>query len=129
MVYFRDDGITLSETHRQQLKALVVKIGGKSLWIEIRGHTTRLPVDKKVARDHTDLAFKRALAVRQFLVDVQKIPSNRLRLSIAGPNEPIYLGLDPARVRDNARVDVFLLNQNVDNLSGTKDQRDARFTK
>ena len=129
VIHFENDGAELSEHNKTQLDALVVKLGGKPQSIEIRGHTTRRPVKTgQTGNDHWDLAFSRSRTTMKYLVNEKKIAPNRIRLSMAGQHEPVYLGTDPQQINRNARVEVFLLNQSVDSHQGTKKQRENRFT-
>jgi len=108
---FSETSAELSATEREHLSALVERLQGKSQRIEIRGHTTRRPTAEADGfDDHWQLAFARCREVERFLT-AAGIDSRRLRLSVAGGNEPAYIGDDPLGKRENSRVDVFLLDE------------------
>jgi chemotaxis protein MotB len=102
-------------------------LGGKPQRIEIRGHTSRRPIsgDSDYA-DHWDLAFRRCHNVMDYLIELG-IDPERLRLSVAGPNEPLHLSARPDRQQRNPRVEVFMLEEVVKDLQGTREERDARY--
>jgi len=110
-VLFAEDSIELSPTEQQQLRALAERLQGKGQRIEIRGHTTRRPLPPgSPYADHWELAFARCRVVQQMLVEAG-IKPHRLRLSVAGGNEPAYVGNDPLGNRENSRVEAFLLDE------------------
>lgn len=94
-----------------KLRLIVDQFQGKLQKIEIRGHTSRRPLPKDSPfADHWDLAYARCREVQKVLVDAG-IDPKRLRISVAGPNEPSYTGDDVARRKANSRVEAFLLNE------------------
>lgn len=110
-VLFAEDSTELAPTEQQQLRALAERLQGKGQRIEIRGHTTRRPLPPGGPyADHWELAFARCRAVQQLLVEAGIAP-HRLRLSVAGGNEPAYVGDDPLGNRENSRVEAFLLDE------------------
>lgn len=110
-VLFAEDSVELSPTERQQLRALAERLQGKGQRIEIRGHTTRRPLPPGGPyADHWELAFARCREVQRLLIDAGIAPQ-RLRLSVAGGNEPAYVGDDPLGNRENSRVEAFLLDE------------------
>jgi chemotaxis protein MotB len=110
-VLFAEDSAELSPTERQQLRALAERLQGKGQRIEIRGHTTRRPLPPGgVYADHWELAFARCREVQRLLIEAGIAP-HRLRLSVAGGNEPAYQGDDPLGNRENSRVEAFLLDE------------------
>lgn len=108
---FAEDSVELGEFEREQLHALARRMQGKGQKIEIRGHTTRrpLPADGPY-KDHWELAFVRCREVQRLLT-ADGIEPKRLRLSVAGGNEPAYTGDETLRNRENSRVEVFLLDE------------------
>ena len=116
---FNEHSDALSEHAKSLLKNLATDLIGKPQLIEVRGHTTRrpLPADSPFA-DHWELAEARCRATMQFLIDDVGIEPERIRTTAAGPHEPIYSGTDPVQLRQNDRVEVFLLDQTVQGLSG-----------
>lgn len=112
-VFFEEGAAELSEPFRQQLSALAEQIGGKAQRIEVRGHTSgRSLPDGAPFRDQWDLAYARSRKVMEYLV-LQGIPSRRIRLSVAGSNEPAHQGNDPLLLRENSRVQVSLLDETL----------------
>jgi hypothetical protein len=45
----------------------------------------------------------------------------------AGSDEPLHFGIDPEKLKLNSRVDVFLLDELTDGLTGTADEREDRL--
>jgi chemotaxis protein MotB len=70
-----------------------------------------------------DLGYQRGRAVLEYLVNDQAIEAARFRVVSAGASEPMHAGNDPAGMRSNARVEVFLLDETVNDLRGTPDER------
>lgn len=110
-VLFDEYSAQLGETQQSELRALAERLQGKGQRIEIRGHTTRRPLPAEGRfQDHWQLAFARCREVEQLLV-AAGIDDNRMRLSVAGGNEPAYIGDETLRIRENSRVEVFLLDE------------------
>lgn len=128
VVYFKEGLQTLSDEAKAILDAEVEQLAGKPQKIEIRGHTTQqlaMPgTDPLVAMN---VSYSRCQAVMQYLIEKHNIPPNRMRLSAAGAWEPMYLSGEPEKVQQNPRVEVFLLEETVDQLIGTAQERDDRF--
>ena len=61
----------------------------------------------------------------RFLVDQVKIDARRVRVSVAGPHEP--LTIEPDEKHLNSRVEVFLLDETVGDLAGSKAEQARRF--
>lgn len=112
----------------QDAAALSELLAGKPQRIEIRSHTAFTPVPRDSGfSDHDGLAFAQANNIKRLLVDGIGIDPERIRLAIAGPYEPIYLGTDPKRLHENARVEVYLLNESVSEAVGTEEERQQRY--
>ena len=58
-----------------------------------------------------------------YLTEKHGIAPERIRLSSAGAWEPMFLSSDPDKSRMNPRVEVFLLEETVDQLIGTAQER------
>jgi chemotaxis protein MotB len=110
-VTFAEGSAEVTDDQREALRHLGEQLQGKLQKIEIRGHTTRrpLPAGSPFA-DHWQLAYARSHEVMRLLTE-QGIDAKRLRLSVAGGNEPAYVGDDARELRANGRVDLFLLNE------------------
>ncbi|MCR4413069.1 MAG: OmpA family protein, partial [Thermoguttaceae bacterium] len=76
-------------------------------------------------RDHWDLAYDRCKAVRDFLVG-QGIDPRRIRLGVAGENEPLDSDDDPVPARQNSRVDIHHLNEYVSSPAGVENPRPGK---
>lgn len=127
-VFFDEVSTALKEAEKQKLRDLAVKIIGKPQKIELRGHTSRRPLDPGSGyNNHYELAFQRTQVVRDFLVNDLKINELRIRLNLAGMYEPLHLGIDPDKLKMNSRVDVFTLDEVAEGLEGTDEQRSDRL--
>ena len=125
MIFFADDSAALDDQAQERLKRLVPWIAGKPQKIEIRGHTSRQP--QAANTDHVDpwqLSYARCQAASQFLEE-QGIPADRIRLSQAAGNEPYSTRVEPQWQARNSRVEVYLLNEYVQDLIGTRDEGDG----
>lgn len=126
VVYFKEDSDKLDETAIQSLQAQSLEFGGKPQKIEVRGHTSLrpLPPDSPF-KSHWDLAYARCMAVKEFLVSLG-IDERRIRISVSGKNEPFHIGTDPLLLKQNSRVEVFLLDEVIDDLVGTQQEQSNR---
>ena len=105
----------LNENHRRKLHEAAEMFAGKANRIEIRGHATgRPPEAGDTYRDEWELAFQRCYRTMQQLVDQEGIDRRRIRLGLAGKNEPLYRGVEPESLRMNSRVEVYMLNEIVE---------------
>lgn len=128
VVFFAEPATELSPQNQEELTQLAAVLGGKPQKIEIRGHTSQRPLAAgEQAGDHWELAYRRSHATMQFLVEQLKIDPQRIRISVAGPYEPAYISSDPERMRENPRVEVFLLEEVAADLAGTPDEQSQRF--
>jgi chemotaxis protein MotB len=128
VLFFERRTADLTEKHKTVLRQLAVTIEGKPQKIEVRGHTLRHPISgSEQYRDNWDLAYARSRAVMQYLQDVVKIMPSRFRVSVAEANEPIHVGTDRAKLRQNSRVEVYMLNEVVADLMGTDVEKGQRF--
>jgi chemotaxis protein MotB len=119
VIYFPEDSAELTEDNKRSLRAIIPQIIGKPQKIEIRGHTSRRPVDADgIVRDHWDLAYQRCYNTMQYLIE-QGIERERIRLGAAAANEPLDSGIDPELRKRNARVEVLLWDERIDDLNGS----------
>ena len=131
-VYFADGSAELDEVAQKRLTRLLPWIMGKPQKIEVRGHA---PDSSRAAADHGadaapslaawQLSYARCLAVMKFL-ETNGIPAHRLRLSQAGPHEPLTTRTEPLWQARNPRVEVFVLNENTQDYFGTRDEREQK---
>jgi chemotaxis protein MotB len=118
VVFFQENVTKLSEDNKRDLQRIIEQIAGKPQKIEIRGHTTRRPVDPKGDfRDEWDLAYERCRNTMHFLV-LQGIDPSRIRLGPAGAGEPLYNGVDLDRLQRNSRVQILMWDERVQDLNG-----------
>lgn len=128
VIFFQEDAVALTDEHKAILRDEARKLFGKPQKIEIRGHTTLRPApSERGYADNWDLAYQRCRSVYRFLVDELKVDPNRLRLSAAGASEPVEIGADPIKLQQNARVEIFLLDETVEDFFGSGPQRQSRF--
>ena len=128
VVYFDEGTTEVGDVQRTILQQHFHVIQGKPQKGELRGHTTHKPVSpSSTLRDHWDLAYQRTRNVMQYLVRDLKLDPKRIRLSVAGPNEPAHIGTDPKKLRNNPRVEVYLLDEVVSDSIGTNEELRSRF--
>lgn len=110
VIYFDQDSAQLSKQQTDRLRAIAEEVAGKPQKVEILGHTSKLPVPPDSPyKDHWDLAYAHCRSIMQQLVSMG-IDSKRIRIGVAGSNEPTYLGDSPELVKKNARVDIYLID-------------------
>ena len=102
----------LQPDERKTIDDQVKMFFGKPQLIEIRGHTSRKPLASGLkTTDKWQLAFQRCNAAKSYLVEEKGIDPERIRIALAGPNEPMF---DTAEEIDrNDRVSIFLLDQTI----------------
>jgi chemotaxis protein MotB len=95
----------------EAIKKIAESLAGKPQKIEIRGHTSARPLRPgSPFRTHWDLAYAECLRVMGKLVELG-IEPERIRISVAAANEPLYTDPDPEKRKQNARVEIALLNE------------------
>lgn len=128
VVFFEEGSDTLTEEARAQIKAQEVGFAGKPQKIEVRGHTSlRERQTGSDYDDHWELAYRRSRAVMRYLVEELQTDPLRIRLSVAGSSEPLHLGVDAAKMRENPRVELYLLGEVVSDLHGSAAERQQQF--
>lgn len=116
VVYFDEDSAELSESAKADLAIIAKNIAGKPQKVEIRGHTSRRPVDPNQGlRDHWDLGYNRAHNVSEHLISLG-IESERIRTSSAGAFEPVSKGLDVEERKRNARVEILMWDERISEI-------------
>lgn len=124
-IYFDEDSADLPENGRYVLDQLIPLIVGKPQKIEVRGHSSRKPAFERTGiRDRWDLAYQRCYNVMKYLI-AHGIEPNRLRLSSAGPYEPLNNSLEPALRERNARVEVLVWDEQVEELPETESPNES----
>ena len=117
-LYFAEDSNSMDPNSLRRLADILPVLAGKPNKIDIRGHATRKPPKQGAAfQDPWDLCYARCAATRKFLID-NGIPPEQIRLSQAGPFEPRRESFNADEVARNARVEVYLLSEFVNDLPG-----------
>ncbi len=120
VVFFAESSAELSDENRRTLEVAARLIGGKPQKIEIRGHTSSRPLPAgSPYSDHWGLAYARCQAVMDYFVQLG-IDPRRIRLSVAADNEPRHTGSDPLLLKENARVEIYLLDELVSGGDSTR---------
>jgi chemotaxis protein MotB len=126
VVFFENGSYELTENAKQAIDKEVEQLAGKPQKIEIRGHTARqLASQDEDAFKAMDLAYRRCRAVMQYLINEHDFPPDRIRCAPAGAAEPMYLS--PDKLNLNPRVEVYLLEETVDDLIGTAEERSQKI--
>lgn len=116
VIFFEEEQTELSEENKRDLQRIIEQIAGKPQKVEIRGHTSRRPIDpNSEIRDLWDLANARCRNTMQFLVE-QGIDPNRIRLGNAGATEPLYNGVNPELLQQNSRVQILMWDERIQEL-------------
>lgn len=128
VLFFANESQELSSENQTILDAQMAEMAGKPQKIEIRGHTSQsLALQGTPPSAAMDLSYRRCRAVMQYLVDKHQVPPERMRLSTAGAWEPMFLTGDSEKMKMNPRVEVFLLEETVEQLLGTPEERKELF--
>lgn len=129
VIFFDEGSAKLTGEARAELNDIVAPLGGQPQKIEIRGHTSQKPLPPNSPyKSHWELAYNRCWNTFEYLTKKKGIDPRRIRISVAGPYEPMHLGSDPQAQRENPRVEVFMLDETVGDLMGTKEEQERRFT-
>jgi chemotaxis protein MotB len=125
VIPFDESSAELSDDAKLLLDRLIPNLVGKLNKIEVRGHTTRrpLPTDSPY-HDLWQLSYARCQTVMQYFED-HGIEADRLRLSQSAAYEPLTSRIETALQNDNARVEVFLLDEVADERPGTASAGEA----
>jgi chemotaxis protein MotB len=127
VIYFHGNTTELSPENQASLWQLAEFVQGKPQKIEIRAHAAPLAAVSGAPVDRWQQPYARAQAVMQYLVDELAIEPQRIRLSVAGPYEPLHLGAAADPQQKNPRVEIFLLEELASDLAGTTDERNSRY--
>jgi chemotaxis protein MotB len=114
LVLFADTTTELDAVAKERLDELVPLIRGKQNRIEIRAHTARRPiVHGETPLDDWKICYERATGVMRYL-ESKGVETWRLRLGLAGPNEPAAdASNDLWRIR-NSRVELIMMDEYFD---------------
>lgn len=117
VVFFDEMNAVLTEDSKELMRQLNEEIAGKPQKIEIRGHTSLRPLSPDGPfKDHWDLAYQRALTTMRFMVKELAVDPQRIRVTSAGANEPIATESSTNNVIHNARVEIMVLEEVVNDL-------------
>lgn len=126
VVFFETGSDHLNKSAHQVLKDLAAQLRGKPHKIEIRGHVSAEFAARTEGTDQAImLGFRRAAAVQRYLVKQEGIQAKRFRVSSAADSEPMSRSGRGTLTDRNPRVEVFLLDETVEDLHGTADERNA----
>lgn len=111
VVFFEEGSDQPLPGFEESLKKIAESLAGKPQKVEVRGHTSPRPLPQDSPfHSHWDLAYAESLKVAQKLIELG-IEAQRIRISVAGANEPLYSDPDPEKRKLNARVEISLLNE------------------
>ncbi len=128
LIFENEDAVELTDEHRRILQAAAQVIGGMPQKIEVRGHTSSQPLPEgSPHKTHWELAFERARRATDYLVELG-IDRKRIRIAVAGDNEPVHVGNDPLLRKRNNRVEVTVLNELVEDLKGSAEEKNRRYS-
>jgi chemotaxis protein MotB len=127
VLYFHGDTTELSTENQSALWQLADLVQGKPQKIEIRAHAVPDSAVTGEPADRWQEPYARAQAVMQFMVQDLAIEPQRIRLSVAGPYEPLHLGAAADPQQKNPRVEIFLLDELASDLAGTAEERNRRY--
>jgi chemotaxis protein MotB len=119
VVIFDEGSAELSKEAQKRLSDLLPALLGKQNRIELRSHSTRRPLPKDGSyRDHWQLCFDRSQQTLKFLAS-HGVEPDRIRLSQSASFEPLTTRLETSWQNENNCVEIFLLTDVVDKVSGT----------
>jgi chemotaxis protein MotB len=119
IVNFDESSAELAKEAQKRLSDLLPVLLGKQNRIELRSHSTRRPLSKSSGyRDHWQLCFERSQQTMKFLI-AHGVEPDRIRLSQAASFEPLTTRLETSWQNENNCVEVFVLSNVVDKVSGT----------
>jgi len=113
LIPFDENSAELDARGRQILDKLAPDLDGKLSKIEIRGHASGRPLPAGSGfHDAWHLSYARSMATMKYLTE-KGIQPRRLRLSQSGPFDPNTFRPDSAIAAQNARVEIYELNELV----------------
>lgn len=126
VIFFEIGSDTISKHAESVIHQLASNLRGKPHKIEIRGHVSSEYAARTGGSDEAImLGVRRAAAVRNLLVQKESIEPNRFRISSACDSEPMSNTSRSNAVTRNPRVEIFMLDETVEDLHGTAAERDA----
>lgn len=114
VIFFDLGSEKISPAASRVLSAAAQQLRGKPQKIEIRGHASaEYAARTSGTEDEVGLAFRRAARVRRFLIEREGIAPVRFRVSSAADSEPMNRNGASGEIAPNARVEVFLLDETI----------------
>jgi chemotaxis protein MotB len=105
---FPPAGHELSDDHKEAIRELIVpQIRGSDKMFLVLGHAWG-PDDRLDGMDPMELSYRRARAVRRFIVEECGVESHKLALWVAGDAQPVRLEPALSDEMTNRRVEVFM---------------------
>jgi chemotaxis protein MotB len=112
VIFFEPGSGLLTAQAKADLDLLAGELRGKPQRIEVRGHTSpQIAARATHYVEVIEMGQHRANAVFRYLTEEAGLRRQRIRVSSAGDAEPMYDSGDPAKLRLNARVEVFLTDE------------------
>lgn len=122
VVFFEEGDAVLTEAAKEALQQLAPELRGKPQKIDVRGHSSLKPLSSDSPfKSRWDLSYARAAVVMKYLIDDLSIEEQRIRLSVGGSFEPWQTEPDPDKLKLNARVEVFLLDEAIEEKQSAPD--------
>ncbi len=126
VVFFELGSDKITKSADAVITSLAAQLRGKPQKIEVRGHVSAEFAARTEGTDEALLlGFRRAAAVQKILVEREGIEAVRFRISSAAESEPMSRTGRSSAVARNPRVEVFMLDETVEDLHGTADERNA----
>jgi outer membrane protein OmpA-like peptidoglycan-associated protein len=119
IINFDESSAELSKEAQKRLNNLLPALVGKQNRIELRSHSTRRPLSQNSPyKDHWQLCFERSQQTKKFLLK-HGVEEDRIRLSQSASFEPLTTRLETSWQNENNCVEIFVLTNVVDKVSGT----------
>lgn len=116
VAYFAVDSVQLDPESQDSLRRFAALVAGKPQKIEIRGHSLGLVLPEgSPFKSPWEMCYARCDAVLKFL-EQEGVGPERVRLCQAAGFEPAVVNVPVAQLKNNSRVEVFLLDEWVQDL-------------
>lgn len=126
VVFFDIGSDKLTSSGESVLKGLAEQLRGKPQKVEIRGHVSpEYAARTEGTNEAVMLGIRRSAAVQDYLVKKAGLNPHRFRISSAADSEPMSTSGRGTASGRNPRVEVFMLDETVEDLAGTADERSA----
>jgi len=119
VVFFEISSDRLSDEAQGVLRETAKQLRGKPQRIEVRGHVSAEFASRTGGTDEAMLlAIRRSAAVKRFLTEVEGLSAERFRVSSSEATEPISRNKQGGKFSNDSRVEVFLLDETLDDPRG-----------